>query len=123
MAQSVRIESKQIIEIHSPATLNKIGEVAIDTAADVRVAVVSARAAFQQWRTLSIKERAKILLSARDLLLARHEEIVQLLWRCDSISTGKSSVQRPVVQSRLQETTPGRLLKLDRAAVRRARQR
>lgn len=79
MAQPLRIEPKQTIEIHSPATLNKIGEVVVDSPADVRVAAASARATFQRWRALSIKERANVLLSARDLLLARREEIVQLL--------------------------------------------
>ena len=35
MAQPLRLEPRPVIEIHSPATLNKIGEVAIDSAADV----------------------------------------------------------------------------------------
>ena len=79
MAQALRLEPQPVIEIHSPATLKKIGEVAIDSAADVRVAVAAARSAFQQWSALSIPQRSKILLSARDLFLARQEEIITLI--------------------------------------------
>ncbi len=79
MAQPLRIETKSVIEIHSPATLNKIGEVAVDSVADVRSTIASARAAFQQWSALSRQERAKVLLSARDLFLAHREKIVELI--------------------------------------------
>ena len=79
MAQPLRIEPKATIEIFSPATLNKVGEVAIDSASDVRSAGAAARAAFQQWSALSQQERARILLTARDLFLARQEEIIALI--------------------------------------------
>lgn len=79
MAQPVRLEPRPIIEIHSPATLQKIGEVAIDSAADVRAAVAIARSAFLQWSALDYKQRASILLSARDTLLAKQEDIIQTL--------------------------------------------
>lgn len=79
MAQPLRLEPRPVIEIHSPATLDKIGEVVVDSAADVRAAVATARAAFRQWSTLDIKQRANVLLSARDLLLARQEDILQTI--------------------------------------------
>lgn len=79
MAQPLRLEPRPVIEIHSPATLNKIGEVAVDSAADVRAAVATARAAFRQWSALDFKQRASILLSARDLLLAKQEDILQTI--------------------------------------------
>lgn len=79
MAQPLRLEPRPVIEIHSPATLNKIGEVAVDSAADVRAVMATARAAFRQWSALDIKQRANVLLSARDLLLARQEDILQTI--------------------------------------------
>ncbi len=79
MAQSLRLEPRPVIEIHSPATLNKIGEVAIDSTADVRAAMATARAAFRQWSALDFKQRANVLLSARDLFLARQEDIIQTI--------------------------------------------
>ena len=79
MAQPLRLEPKPFIEIHSPTTLNKIGAVTIDSAADVRAAVATARAAFRQWSALDLKARAHVLLSARDLFLARQEDIIQTI--------------------------------------------
>ena len=79
MAQPLRLEPRLVIEIHSPATLNKIGEVPVDSAADVRATIATARAAFRQWSMLDFKQRANVLLSARDLLLARQEDIIQTI--------------------------------------------
>ncbi len=79
MAQPLRLAPRPVIEIHSPATLNKIGEVTIDSTADVRAAMATARLAFRQWSKLDFKQRARILLSARDLFLARREDIIQTI--------------------------------------------
>lgn len=79
MAQPLRLEPRPVIEIHSPATLGKIGEVTIDSVVDVRAAMATARAAFRQWSALDFKQRASILLSARDLFLARQEDIIQTI--------------------------------------------
>lgn len=79
MAQRIIEPRHETIEIHSPATLARVGEVAVDTPADVRAAVARARDAFRQWRALDFKERAKVLLSARDLFLAQREEMIELI--------------------------------------------
>ncbi|MBI1761967.1 MAG: aldehyde dehydrogenase family protein [Acidobacteria bacterium] len=69
----------ETIEIHSPATLQKVGEVPVNSPAVVRAAVVRARAAFNVWSKLTLKQRGDVLLSARDYLLARQEELIELL--------------------------------------------
>ena len=43
MAQQLSIAPRQIIEIHSPATLEKIGEVEVDSPLDVRATAHLAR--------------------------------------------------------------------------------
>lgn len=72
-------EQFQFIEVNSPATLKKIGEVAVNSTFEVRAAVQKAREAFRVWSALDLKQRAKVLLSARDLFLERREEIVELI--------------------------------------------
>jgi acyl-CoA reductase-like NAD-dependent aldehyde dehydrogenase len=79
MAQRLSIQPEQLIEIHSPATLQKVGEVVINSPAEVRAAVALAREAFKLWSKLDFKRRADVLLSARDLFLARREELIELL--------------------------------------------
>ena len=81
MPQLLPIKSQQSIEVRSPATLEKIGEVRVHSPADVRVAVGRAREAARVWSALDFNQRAKILLSARDHLLARQEELVELICR------------------------------------------
>ncbi len=72
-------EQFQFIEVHSPATLKKIGEVAVNSPFEVRAVVQKAREAFRVWSALDLKQRAEVLLSARDLFLERKEEIVELI--------------------------------------------
>lgn len=79
MAQRMSTDPRQVIEIHSPASLAKIGEVKVDVPADIHASVLRAREAFRTWSSLELRERAQVLLNSRDLLLARSEEIIQLL--------------------------------------------
>jgi acyl-CoA reductase-like NAD-dependent aldehyde dehydrogenase len=79
MAQRIRQESRAVIEIHSPTTLEKIGEVSVCTPQDVRTAVGRAREAGRVWGALSFAERRRVLLDARARLLDRSEEAIRLI--------------------------------------------
>jgi acyl-CoA reductase-like NAD-dependent aldehyde dehydrogenase len=79
MAQRLSIEPQQKIEIHSPATLEKIGEVPVDSPLEVRAAVARARDAFRVWSSLDFKERAAVLRDARDRFVAHREELIELI--------------------------------------------
>jgi acyl-CoA reductase-like NAD-dependent aldehyde dehydrogenase len=79
MAQAISEFHQTRIEVHSPANLQKVGEVTVNSPAEVRAAVARARQAFQVWGKLDFKQRGQVLLSARDLLLARKEELIELL--------------------------------------------
>ncbi len=79
MAQRVSIEPQQLIEVHSPATLEKIGEVAVTTPDGVSVVVGRAREAFRVWSSLDFKKRAEVLLAARDNFVTHREELIELI--------------------------------------------
>ncbi len=81
MAQQLSVEPRQVIEVHSPATLEKIGEVEVSSPLDVRAAARRAREAFGEWSAMDFKRRTEILLSARDHLLARAEEMIESICR------------------------------------------
>jgi acyl-CoA reductase-like NAD-dependent aldehyde dehydrogenase len=81
MAQPASEIKREVIEIHSPSTLEKIGEVSIDSPLEVRAAVARAREAQAIWSALDFKRRANVLLSVRDLLLENSEELIELLCR------------------------------------------
>jgi acyl-CoA reductase-like NAD-dependent aldehyde dehydrogenase len=81
MAQQISIEARQKIEVHSPATLEKIGEVTVDPPLEVRGAIQRAREAFPVWSSLDFKQRATVLRTARDNFVANREELIELICR------------------------------------------
>jgi succinate-semialdehyde dehydrogenase/glutarate-semialdehyde dehydrogenase len=63
----------------------EIGRAPLASLDDVREAVARARAAQPAWASLSFRERARVILQARELLLAERDEVALLLTR----ETGK----------------------------------
>jgi acyl-CoA reductase-like NAD-dependent aldehyde dehydrogenase len=79
MAQRLSVDPGRIIEIHSPATLEKIGEVAVTPPLEVRAAMRRGRDAFRVWSSLDFKRRGDVLRVARDRIVAHREELIGLL--------------------------------------------
>lgn len=76
---------KSRIEVRSPATSEKITELAVATAEDVAQAVRQARQAQTVWQEKGFAERAKLLYRFRDLLIDHQEQIADIL----TAETGK----------------------------------
>lgn len=74
-------DSHATIEVKSPATGERLGEVAVTTAPEVAEAGRRARLAASAWREMPLRQRAKILLGARDLFIAHRDELIELLSR------------------------------------------
>ncbi|MBO0799495.1 MAG: aldehyde dehydrogenase family protein [Blastocatellia bacterium] len=69
----------QKIEVHSPSTLSKLGEVAVNTPSEVGAAARRARAAFRVWSSLDLKQREEVMLTAREYFVSRREELIDLI--------------------------------------------
>ena len=82
--QGLPTELHEIIS-RDPATGEEFGRTPITTPSEVLEAVNRARTAQPAWARLSYKERAKIILQARELVLAELEDIATLISR----ETGK----------------------------------
>lgn len=78
----------EIISIN-PATLEELGRVPVCSRKEVHAAVLRAGAAQKEWAALSFKRRARFILSARDLLVERQDEICDLISR----ETGKPPLE------------------------------
>ncbi|WSS24648.1 CoA-acylating methylmalonate-semialdehyde dehydrogenase [Streptomyces sp. NBC_01190] len=65
--------------VFNPATGARTGTVDLASAAVVGAAVTSAKAAWQQWREVSLARRTQVLFAFRELLNARKEEIAALI--------------------------------------------
>ena len=74
-------DSRATIEVKSPATGERLGEVSVTTAPEVAEAGRRARLAASAWREMPLRQRAKILLGARDLFIAHRDELIELLSR------------------------------------------
>src|SRR5882762_8433237 len=80
-----------------PATGEEIGRAPLSSLEDVRQAVSRARSAQPAWANLSFPERARVILKARELMLAQRDEIARLISR----ETGK-----PVAEALSMEIVP-----------------
>ncbi|HLM01028.1 MAG TPA: aldehyde dehydrogenase family protein, partial [Pyrinomonadaceae bacterium] len=72
-------EQQEEIVSYNPATCEEIGRVPLASAAEVQTAVEKSRAAFPAWRAASFKERARVVMKAREIILAEMEEIARLI--------------------------------------------
>ncbi|ANI37530.1 aldehyde dehydrogenase [Mycolicibacterium vaccae 95051] len=73
--------TSDVIEVHSPATGEKVGQVPLATKADVDAAFAAARKAFDEgpWPRLTPKEREAVIAKAIELIEARADEFKALL--------------------------------------------
>src|SRR6266536_3339988 len=98
MAQAVPFKSdtSELIS-HNPATGEEIGRAPLTTPEEVARAVGRAREAQRAWAARSIRERGRLVMKARRLILEDLEEIALLISR----ETGK-----PVAEAIAMELTP-----------------
>ncbi|MBM3484631.1 MAG: aldehyde dehydrogenase family protein, partial [Alphaproteobacteria bacterium] len=73
--QWIEAESKRSIPVNNPADGSVIGTVPSLSAAETRRAVQAADKAFPAWRAKTAKERAKILKTWFDLMLANQDDL------------------------------------------------
>src|SRR5262245_49923136 len=67
------------MRVASPATKEPLGEIAVDTAAEVKAAVARARVAQPAWAAAGFDARAKVMRKALDILLAKQDEYIDVI--------------------------------------------
>src|SRR6266540_565280 len=89
--QTLPAENKRAGEIvsYDPDTGEEIGRAPLCSAEDVEQAVRRARAAQPAWARLSFRQRSRVILAARKLMLAERNEIARLVSR----ETGKPAAE------------------------------
>ena len=97
--QTLPIHSTAVREIvsYDPGTGGEIGRAPLASAADVRQAVARARDAQPAWAKLSFRERGRVILKARELMLEARDEFASLICR----ETGK-----PIAEAISMEIVP-----------------
>jgi succinate-semialdehyde dehydrogenase/glutarate-semialdehyde dehydrogenase len=83
---SVDLDKRDVIVSRNPATGEVLGEIREATAAEVRDAVSRARGAQAAWGALPVQERCTRVGRFRDLVVARADELCELI----SAETGKT---------------------------------
>jgi succinate-semialdehyde dehydrogenase/glutarate-semialdehyde dehydrogenase len=86
--------SRRRLRLRSPATLEPIGEIEVQSPEDVRAAVERARKAQPTWAALSFDERARYLQRAVRVLLERQDEFLDVIVR----ETGKPRAEALAVE-------------------------
>ena len=77
--QSVASTSGRTSAVFNPATGEQTAELALASVEEVDSAVAAAQSAFEQWRTVSIAKRTKLMFNARNLVEANANEIAKRL--------------------------------------------
>ena len=77
----LKAEQARDIISYDPATGEEIGRVPLLSPEAVIQAVARARAAQPAWANLSFKERGRVILKAREILLAQMDEVATLISR------------------------------------------
>jgi acyl-CoA reductase-like NAD-dependent aldehyde dehydrogenase len=72
-------DSRRHLQLRSPVTLEPTGELICANKEDVAAAIAKAREAQPAWAATDIKDRAKILYRALELVLEKTDEIVDLV--------------------------------------------
>lgn len=93
----IQADNKAEIVSYDPATGEEIGRAPLASPEEVRQAVARARGEQPAWANLSFRERARVILQARKLMLAERDEIARLVSR----ETGK-----PVAEALSMEIVP-----------------
>jgi succinate-semialdehyde dehydrogenase/glutarate-semialdehyde dehydrogenase len=83
MAIVTRVETpegvRRRLQLSSPATLEPIGEIELQTAEDVRTALENARKAQPAWAELSFRERGRYMMLALKILLEKQDEYIDVI--------------------------------------------
>ena len=77
--KSVAGESGRSGAVYNPATGRQTGEVDFATVEEVDRAVQAAKAAFAEWRNVSLAKRAELFFRIRELVHERREEVAKIL--------------------------------------------
>ncbi|MCI4339594.1 MAG: CoA-acylating methylmalonate-semialdehyde dehydrogenase [Thermoplasmata archaeon] len=77
----VRAEAPDFLEVPDPSTGRLLARVPRSGATDVDTAVAAARAAFPAWRDVPVAERARRILTLRQLLETHYDELVRSVVR------------------------------------------
>lgn len=86
--QSQAKEAREIIS-YDPATSEEIGRAPLASPEEVQQAVSRARAAQPSWASRSFRDRGRVILRARELMLSERDEIARLISR----ETGKPAAE------------------------------
>ena len=73
------VAPREAMDVEKPFTGETLGRVPRCEEEDVQYAVLEARAAQARWARASLNERAAILLRFHDLVLARQDEVLDLI--------------------------------------------
>ncbi len=97
--QTIPLQPEKVSELvsYDPATGDEIGRASLTSPEEVQQAVRRARASQPAWAKLSFRERGRVILQARKLMLAERDEIARLVSR----ETGK-----PIAEAVSMEIVP-----------------
>src|SRR5690625_3441549 len=94
----VESKSDKTEEVYNPATGEVLAHVPISTEDEVNAAVEVAHEAFQEWRSMPVPRRARILFKYQQLLVENWDELAEIITKENgkNLPEAKGEVQRGI---------------------------
>ena len=87
-------EGRRRLGIRSPATRESVGEIVVNSQADVQGAIAKARDAQREWGRVPVAERARIVRGAVDVLVQKRAEVAKTIID----ETGKTPLESLIME-------------------------
>jgi acyl-CoA reductase-like NAD-dependent aldehyde dehydrogenase len=87
-------EGRRRLGIRSPATRESVGEIVVNSQADVQGAIAKARDAQEEWGRVPVAERARIVRGAVDVLVQKRAEVAKTIID----ETGKTPLESLIME-------------------------
>jgi acyl-CoA reductase-like NAD-dependent aldehyde dehydrogenase len=87
-------EGRRRLGIKSPATREAVGEIVVNSQADVQGAIAKARDAQEEWGRVPVAERARIVRGAVDVLVQKRAEVAKTIID----ETGKTPLESLIME-------------------------
>jgi len=112
-----------VIQVVNPQTGQDIADVNMQSSDDLNQAVSEAKEGFQEWKALTLKQRAEIMFNYRSCLVESRDELADLIvaengkTRCEALAEVDKAIEVTEFAASMPQIAPGETLEVSRGVT------